>query len=227
MTKIARRLPDPSHDFPRPDNEPASDSRATGCAYESSVVPGAVTPAIDGVTPSRAWAIEAGDHWALERVSGLAKLGTTWAQAVAVATLARLCEPASLEGLTLAAPWLSGPRRWMRALGCDATGWIEAHAVAEAQRLRRTLSRDPQRNRPPSTETWLRRCRARDDLQSVAVLLHEVERRAIDEELAAVDSLGSRRAMPRPPRSDEQLRRAAARDQGAWWVGGRKLGRPV
>lgn len=174
--------------------------------------------------PLAKWLAACSDAWVASQVQPLANAGDDWSVGVAAGLFARLVEPAALSAERRAAllaghvdPELAAPRQWARALSRAAATTLEQQAVDRAESLVPALARLEAGDRGD----WVAICHSRDDLEGVALLLHEAgsgERLA--PALERLDRAGrsARAGVPlaQVPR-DERLRRAGLRDPDAWW----------
>ena len=184
-------------------------------------------------SPPASWFAECGDHWLGERARAHLGLAHAWHNALAVALLARLVEPPRAQRAAIVqalregrdvGPWAPA-RRWVLTLSKPQLDSLERRAVARVDSLL-FLLQELQEQPEAASDEWRERLRrallARDDLESVSVLLSEAGHAGrVRTLLEVVDGVGNQLLAGLPVKltfDDEQLRRAARLQGSDWWA---------
>jgi hypothetical protein len=182
--------------------------------------------------PAEPWMRSSSDAWLHAEASRALASRGAWSVCVAAGMPARASEPgafgsphetvqALLRGESPS--WLSGPRRWVRALQPDQVETMKQLALAEVDRLS-SLAANLEAAEPDREEWlagWRRLCHGRDELEGVRTLLSEVRASAeLDAHVGPLDRSGAwlrARAPLARLGHDERMRRAQLADADAWW----------
>lgn len=205
-----------------------------GLIVRHVVRPLAIAPLTAITAPVLDWLAASRDEWLTGHARQLVEADDSWSRCVAAGLCARLVEPASPADARLRVEamlrgevdaTLAQPRVWVRSLQAPALDTMEQLALAQVDRLTVWLDRAEaaaEREDEDWVDEWLGLCKAREELEGVAVLLAEAGRaerlRAALDRLdgaARVTRLGLAHAdLPRDP----LLVRAWDRDADAWWA---------